>query len=278
MEKGSGNVFVDRASIMKFAKVHWQISNAPDSESAVWNGRQIMNAFKVAIALARWETYSEEERAQTDRLTLHDDNNSITISATQLSIYATGIKAFDSYLKEATGSNDADRAFHAQERADDYESEDTTPLRSPRGEVNQFPAFVPPYEELRRTSSMGLVPPSSDGRASSPNLRPQLPARLSTSRLLQNQRPPVISRQSAAGTSSPMSPPRRRSSQLASPAQLSPPVTRRRLSTERRGSNNHDVRRQSYVEQEDTGIETEETDSYLYGNDTVDDDEYSSGG
>lgn len=75
-----------------------------------------------------------------------------------------------------------------------------------------------------------------------------------------------------------MSPPRRRSSQLASPAQLSPPVTRRRLSTERRGSNNHDVRRQSYVEQEDTGIETEETDSYLYGNDTVDDDEYSSGG
>lgn len=257
---------------MKFAKQHYKLSSAPESESGVWNGRQIMNAFKVALALARWDTYNLDEQDDTEPLTAHDDQNVITISAAHLNIYAGGIRAFDSYLKEATGSNDADRAFNAQERADEYESEDNIPLRSPRlGDVSPFPAIVPPYEELRRTSSMGLVPPPTNGRASSPNLRPQLPARHSSSQLLQQQRSATISRHSGGVTPIPVPQPRRRSSQLT-PAQLSPPVTRRRPSTERRGSGNNDFRRQNYFEHDDTGVETEETDSYLYENEVLDDD------
>jgi hypothetical protein len=269
VEKGNKNLDVDRKGIMKYAKQHFKNSV---EENAVWNGRRIQNAFKVAIALAHWEAYSKEEQGQTEQLGPADDDHHprSMLSASHLKIYATGTQAFDAYVEEATGFNDADRAFHAMERADDYVPEDGTPLGSPGGDGNQFPSFLPPHDELRRPSSTSLVPPPTHGRASSPSLRPQLGPRLSSSQLPQYQRSPPFSRQSTNGTPSQMPQPRRRSSQLTALSPLSPPVIKSRPGNERKSSVNHESARQSYAKHDDTGFETEETD-YLVEHEAVDD-------
>lgn len=227
---------------------------------------------KLAIALAHWEGYSKEGQGQTEQLgpAGGDHHPRSTLSATHLKIYATGTQAFDDYFQEATGVNDTDRAFHAMERADDYVPEGGTPLGTPGGDGNQFPSFLPPHDELRRASSMSLVPPPTHGRASSPSLRPQLAPRLSSSQLPQHQRSPPFSRPSTNGTPSQTPQPRRRSSQLTALAPLSPPVIKMRQSNELRSSINHDFARQNYVEHDDNGFETEEAD-YLVEHGAVDD-------
>ena len=108
------------------------------AENAVWNGRRIQNAFKVATALAHWEAFSKEERGQTEQLARadNDDHRRSTLSATHFKIYATGTRAFDAYFQEATGFNDADRAFHAMERDDNFALEDGIPVISPEYDGN----------------------------------------------------------------------------------------------------------------------------------------------
>lgn len=263
VEKGNKNLDVDKNGIMKYAKQHFKMSMA---ENAVWNGRRIQNAFKVALALANWEAYSREEQVQTEQLAPVDDDHHprSTLSAAHLKIYAAGTRAFDGYLQMATGFTDADRAFHAMDRADDYEPEESIPLVSPGGDGNQFPSFLgSPHEDLRRASSMSLVPPAGHARAPSPNLRPQLSPRLSSGQLLQHQRSSTFSRQSKNGTPTQTPQPRRRSSQLNNIASLSSPVIKR-PPNERRGSTSHEFARQNYAEPEDIGVETEETDSHDY--------------
>ena len=269
MEKGNKNLDVDKNGIMRYAKQHFKTSMA---DNAVWNGRRIQNAFKVATALAHWEAYSKEEQGQLEGLAPADDDDRrhSTLSATQFKTYATGTRAFDTYFQEATGMNDADRAYHAMERADGYAPEDGFHLSSPGYDENQFSSLSLPHEELRRTSSMSLVPPSTQGRGSSPNLRPQLGPRLSTSQLPQHQRSPTLSRQNASGTPTPMPHTRRRSSQLTTLASPTSPMLRR-PSNDHRGSFGHDLARQNQAEHDDTGVESDESDD-LDEDEAVDED------
>ncbi|KAI1616221.1 hypothetical protein EDD36DRAFT_461111 [Exophiala viscosa] len=268
VEKSNTNLDVDKNGIMKYARQHFKTCLA---ENAVWNGRRIQNAFKVAIALAHWEAYSREGHIQTEYLAAADDDDRrrSNLSATHFKSYAAGTRAFDAYFQETTGVNDAERAFDAMERADDYAPEVDTPIVSPRYEGNQFPPFSPPHDDLRRTSSASLAPPSAQGRGSSPNLRPQLPPRLSTSQLPQHQRSPALSRQSAAVAPAQTPKHRRRSSQLNTLTPVSSPVMRRRPSNEPRGALDHDFARQAQVEHDDSETESEEMD-YLNGNESVD--------
>lgn len=255
---------------MKYAKQHFRASVA---EESVWNGRRIQNAFKVGTALANWETYGTKERGQTAQLTLvdHDNLPRSKLSARHINTYATGTRAFDKYVKEATGATDAERAFDKMERADDYISDDDIPVVSPGYDGNQFPGYQLPHDGLRRTASTSLVPPPTQGRAPSPNKRPLLAPRLSSSQLLQHQHSPSYSRSNTNGSPSTTPKPRRRSSQLNTLSPLSSPVIKRRPSTEHRRSVDHGFMGQSHAEyEEDTGIETEETDDYLGGNEPND--------
>ncbi|KAJ9616702.1 hypothetical protein H2200_000421 [Cladophialophora chaetospira] len=271
VEKGNKNLEVHRKSIMKFAERHFHASMA---ESAVWNGRRIQNAFKVAAALAHWEAYSKEEQGQTQQLAAADeeDDRRSTLSAKQFKMYAAGTQAFDTYLKEATGLNDADRSWQAMERADDFEPEDDISPFSPGYERNISSSTLP-APDFRRTSSASLAPPPAQGRAFSPNLRPQLPARQSTSQLLEHQRSTTFSRQTVAGTSPQTTEPRRRSSQLNPLSPSSLPALRRQASNEHRGSIDHDFSRQSHAEYDDTALESEET--YSLNDTEPEDEEYS---
>jgi len=270
VEKGNRNLDVDKNGIMKYAKQHFKRCM---TENAAWNGRRIQNAFKVALALANWEAYSKEEQLQTDQLAPVDDDHHprSTLSARHLRLYETGTRAFDSYVQSATGFTDADRAFHAMERADDYEPEENTPLISP-GDGNLFPTFLAsPHEELRRAASMSLVPPPTVGhaRAPSPNVRPPLPGRLSSGQLVQHQRSSTFSRQNSNGTPNPAPLPRRRSSQLNNPGSMSSPVLLR-PPNEHRGSMGYEFNRPHYADPEDIGTHTDETDSHDDG-DALDD-------
>lgn len=265
VEKGNRNLEVDKNGIMKYAKQHFKLSAA---ENAVWNGRRIQNAFKVATALAHWEAYSKEERGQTEQLTPanDDDHRRSSLTSAHFKTYASGTLAFDTYFQEATGFTDADRAYHSMDRADDYELEEGFSLASPGYDGSQLATFLPHQDGLRRASSTSLVPPVTHGRASSPNHRPQLGPRLSTSQLLQQTRTSALSRQSTTGTPAQAHQLRRRSSQLTT---LSSPVMRRRPSNERRVTVDYDLGRQSQAEYDDTGVETEETD-YPVGHEPAD--------
>lgn len=256
---------MDKNGIIRYAKHHFKASTL---ENTVWNGRRIQNAFKVATALACWEAYSTEERGEAEQLGPMGDNHRqrSTLSAIHFETYATGTRAFDTYFQEATGFNDADRAFHAMERADDHVPDEDAALISPVSAAYggiQLPSFRAPYDDLRRTSSVSLVPPSAHGRAASPTLRPQLTSRLSSSQLMQYQHsPPKFPRQNAPMAAGPPLQYRRRSSQMTSLGPPNGPVTRIRPSNEPRGSIDHDFTKQMHDEHDDTGIETEDTDCF----------------
>lgn len=265
VESGNKNLDVDKNGIIRYAKHHFKASTL---ENTVWNGRRIQNAFKVATALACWEAYSTEERGEAEQLGPMGDNHRqrSTLSAIHFETYATGTRAFDTYFQEATGFNDADRAFHAMERADDHVPDEDAALISPVSPAYggiQLPSFRAPYDDLRRTSSVSLVPPSAHGRAASPTLRPQLTSRLSSSQLMQYQHsPPKFPRQNAPMAAGPPLQYRRRSSQMTSLGPPNGPVTRIRPSNEPRGSIDHDFTKQMHDEHDDTGIETEDTDCF----------------
>lgn len=224
-------------------------------EKIIWNGRRIQNAFKVATALAHWQTFSQEERNQTDQLTTEDDNDHrrSKLLAEHFEIYATGTWHFDKYSQSAVGFNDNERAFQAQERDDEFDpDDDTTVVLSDHNDGRQYPLNVPiKYEDPKRRPSMSLNVPTGLGRASSPNHRPQAGQRTSSSPLPQRPRSPTVSRHSATPTTPQMTQQRRRSSQVgALNTPVSSPVMRR-PSNEHRASFDHDVIRQNYAEHQE---------------------------
>ena len=270
VEKVNKNLDVETNKIMKYAKQHFKVGMM---DNAVWNGRRIHNAFKVATALADWDTYSAEERGQTEHFASadHDGHPRSKLTAAHFMTYAEGTRAFDTYIQEATGSNDADRAYHAMERADDFAADDgsTTPIISPGYDRVQIPTFMPqqPPPDLRRTSSASLAPaPATLGRTPSPGMRPHMAPRNSSSQIPSHHRSPTSSRQGTFGTSSQTSQSRRMSSGLNALSPPHSPITRRRPSNEHRGSTSsldHESMRRGQSEPSDTGLDTDDTDEHF---------------
>jgi hypothetical protein len=262
VKKANKNLDVDENGIIKYAKNHY---NESLTQGTVWNGRRIQNAFKVAIALAHWEAYSKEERDQLEQaISVADDDNChhhSALSANHFRIYAAETKAFDIYTQSATGFNDAERAYNAMERDDNFPPDDITPLMSPVPGYDGGQSYFVPHDERRTSTTTSLIAPHSIVRSSSPNVRPGLGPRNSSSNIPSHQRTQQHVRTGivAAPSQSPTHS-RRRSSQLTSPSQLLPPTStiRRRPSAERRGLE-LDMR-QSHDEREDAGITSDDSD------------------
>ena len=120
LEERNTRLQVDKKAIMNFAREHFTSS----PREFIWNGRQIQNAFKVATALAEWDAYSKDVQHTIDTsVTVEDMRNQPTLRADHFNTIATGTQAFNSYLQEATGYTDAERAFNAMERADEFADE-----------------------------------------------------------------------------------------------------------------------------------------------------------
>jgi hypothetical protein len=111
---------IDETGALRFAREHFKSSSG---HRPAWNGRQIQNAFKVATALAEWDAYSEEEQRQCGALKPPEDGAPSPcprLLAHHFRKVAEGTSRFDDYMQEATGATEAERAFNAMERADDF--------------------------------------------------------------------------------------------------------------------------------------------------------------
>lgn len=180
LKKRHPHLEVDRKSILKFAQEFFMAN--PDQDSN-WNGRQIHSAFKVARSLAEWESMSEDEHQALDTDVSQDRSaRSVKLDASHFSQVSKAATMFDKYLMEATGLTKTQRAYGAQERADDhFVEDDVAPEDSGSGLMQE-----PPLKKQRTWSMASNQQPPNQSNAFGQNqLSPN------TARRPSNQQPPA---------------------------------------------------------------------------------------
>lgn len=221
LEARNPHLEIDKKGILRFAREHFKYSGTTDS---TWNGRQIQNAFKVATALAEWDAYSHGVQRSIDtRVPKEAMHTQPKLLPSHFNNIAIGSQAFDRYLQEARGNTDAERAFNAMERVDNYATDGVTydggkSIVSQDNDRNKLSS--PTYQSSsvaswqRRSPSTTITSPQSDGREPSP-LASHPPGRRRSSIQWQPQTSPSSSRQNPSNFPQPQSQRRRLSSPLA---------------------------------------------------------------
>lgn len=104
---------INESQIMRFAEEHFDNNTR---YSGRWNGRQIRNAFQIAASLS----YYEARLAHTERLKTDPEAQpeAPTLDVKQFGKVEEATKAFDKYMEETKGWNDAEMAHLLGERAD----------------------------------------------------------------------------------------------------------------------------------------------------------------
>ncbi|KAL9121891.1 MAG: hypothetical protein Q9187_001547 [Circinaria calcarea] len=104
--KNKKDMKVDKREIFRFALTHFA---ELERERAVWNGRQIRNAFQTAVALAEYDAYKVKEKYNVAETPHLKDSHFKQV--------ARASKDFDKYLKAVWGGHsENDLARRAQER------------------------------------------------------------------------------------------------------------------------------------------------------------------
>ncbi|KAH7309775.1 hypothetical protein B0I35DRAFT_358846 [Stachybotrys elegans] len=187
---------IDRGDILGFALDDFD-GNEKTPERR-WNGRQIRNAFQIALSLAEFDMrsdlaeddeaededrhghYSQSRGRQARDLGYYSQSTGYqtrakkgVLNSHQFHLVATAISRFEEYLQAATGAVDADRAKREFIRADDFKSqrEPEEPLyggtlqRSGYPRSNQGMAYGSPGErrDHRRGSIDNRPFPGSQG-------------------------------------------------------------------------------------------------------------------
>jgi SpoVK/Ycf46/Vps4 family AAA+-type ATPase len=155
VKKGNKKLRVDGKGILAFAED--QFYETEDLKNASWNGRRIQNAFKVAVALAYWETYTNDERGEAWLANTNASKHKrrATLTAAHFQSYAASAAKFDSYRMEAIGGTDGDRAFQAMDRADDFNVPTLLAPDEPR-RISTTPSARSPV--VRASTVTGRVP------------------------------------------------------------------------------------------------------------------------
>jgi hypothetical protein len=152
----------------------------------------------VATALAEWDAYSKDVRHNIDTRVLKEDMPSQPrLLASHFNTIAVGTQAFNSYLQETTGYTDAERAFNATERADDYAAEDnaydggsiTIPQDNDRNQLPSFSSSSSLFPQQRRSSSTTLAVPHQTARRRTSNQSQHRPSLSPSGRNLNNLPP-----------------------------------------------------------------------------------------
>ena len=98
----------DKKGIFQFAQTHYDELAV---DGAVWNGRQIRNAFQTAVALADYDAFKSREKYKVTIKPHLTKNHFEKVAKTS--------KEFDSYLQSTWGRhNEDDIARRSQERSD----------------------------------------------------------------------------------------------------------------------------------------------------------------
>ncbi|MCJ1472578.1 hypothetical protein MMC13_001227 [Lambiella insularis] len=109
--KSRKDMVVEKKEIFKFALTHFA---ELQREKAVWNGRQIRNAFQTAVALAEYDVFKMNEEYKVDAQP--------RLKAEHFEQVARASMDFDKYLQAVLGGHsdsDSDLARRAQERLED---------------------------------------------------------------------------------------------------------------------------------------------------------------
>jgi hypothetical protein len=112
--EGRKNVNVDAKEIKRFAKEHWE-----QNPKARWNGRQIRNAFRTAVAMAEFHARENEDTGDQDA----NKDVKIKIGREQFDKIAKTAKEFDDYMAETMGGTYDLKASKAAMRREEVEKE-----------------------------------------------------------------------------------------------------------------------------------------------------------
>jgi hypothetical protein len=107
---------IKKRAIEEFAKDHY-ISN---DQRVRWNGRQIRNAFHIAIALAENEAVVKAKTAKGDK-----KSPKPTLRAKHFQMVEEASSKFDEYLTSVLGMGQSDRARQKSYRKDDWKDRKT---------------------------------------------------------------------------------------------------------------------------------------------------------
>jgi hypothetical protein len=104
---------IKEGNLLKFAEDHCEKTKEAGGR---WNGRQIRNAFQIASSLARYQVLVDH----AEQLKKNPDAVQATpvLDEEQFNKVERATEAFNKYMKETLGYNDADIAYLHQERAD----------------------------------------------------------------------------------------------------------------------------------------------------------------
>jgi hypothetical protein len=119
-ETAQVKVEFDRVALLDFAGAHYRKHDSTDS---TWNGRQVRNAFQIAIALGQYErlTRIKDEGLELDEALQSKNKRLTTVRLTKknfLNIASTA-RDFEDYITSIRGS-DSSMAKASMHRDDDY--------------------------------------------------------------------------------------------------------------------------------------------------------------
>ncbi|KAL4795301.1 hypothetical protein BDV19DRAFT_398964 [Aspergillus venezuelensis] len=115
-KRGKDVIQVRRDDIQKFAKDHYRNSNPQQR----WNGRQIRNAFHIAVAIAEDRALEKnKEEAQNGEQRKHIP----VLRASYFKLVETASTKFDDYLHEVHGMGQRDVAKQNSNRNDDWRAD-----------------------------------------------------------------------------------------------------------------------------------------------------------
>lgn len=107
LRKSDVDIDLNEAKIKKFAKEQW--SESKRKLTRRWNGRQIKNAFQIAVALAKWDFNDEKKRGTTElKRPLLTDQQFKVVSQTSAH--------FDDYISTVHGIDEDDAYAMLAER------------------------------------------------------------------------------------------------------------------------------------------------------------------
>jgi hypothetical protein len=169
----------NRATLLDFASAHYRRHETTDS---TWNGRQVRNAFQIAIALGQYErlTRVKDEGLSLDAALASKNKKLTTVRLTKrnfLNIASTA-RDFEDYISSIRGS-DSSVARANQHRDDDYgrafqKAQKAYPVREPAPERLQPQARAGTGRDPYVTPTSGRPagrPAGRDERASAARAR-----------------------------------------------------------------------------------------------------------
>lgn len=107
IKRNDVNIDVQESKIRKFAKEQW--TESKQKLTRRWNGRQIKNAFQIAIALAKWDFNDEKRKGSTE-------HERPLLTDKQFRVVSQTSAHFDDYISNVHGIDEDDTYAMLAER------------------------------------------------------------------------------------------------------------------------------------------------------------------